>query len=120
MNNHYNKLLKTNSQILRKNMTKEERRLWYDYLKNIPLTINRQKIYGNYILDFYCSKAKVAIELDGSQHYEKEGKEKDEIRDRCLAEQGILVLRYSNYDIDHNFEAVCQDIERHLIRQPIG
>ena len=81
MNNYNNPVLKNNAQKLRKNMTKEEKRLWYDFLKNLDVTINRQKVMGNYILDFYCAKYKVAIELDGSQHYEKEGKEKDIARD---------------------------------------
>ena len=96
-------------------MTKEERNLWYDFLKNLPLTINRQKVFGSYILDFYCASAKTAIELDGSQHYETEGKVKDIKRDEYLKEKGIIVLRYSNYDVNHNFEGVCKDIERHLI-----
>ena len=71
---------------------------------------------GNYILDFYCAKAKTAIELDGSQHFEKEGSEKDKERDAFFKSQGITVLRYSNYDLNRNFEAVCADIRLHLLR----
>ena len=97
-------------------MTKEERHLWYDYLKTLPVTINRQKVVGKYILDFYCAKTKTAIEIDGSQHFEKEGIEKDVERDKYLKEQGITVLRYSNYDINRNFEAVCIDIREHILR----
>ena len=72
------------SQELRTNMTKEEKHLWYDFLKKLPQTVNRQKVVGNYILDFYCADAKIAIELDGSQHYEQDGKEKDLVRDEFI------------------------------------
>ena len=116
MNETNNPVLKPYSQKLRKEMTKEERHLWYDFLKSLPITINRQKVVGNYILDFYCAKEKTAIELDGSQHFEKEVMDKDVERDAYLKEQGIKVLRYSNYDINRNFEAVCRDIEEHLMR----
>ena len=116
MNENHNPVLKPYSQKLRKEMMKEERHLWYDYLKTLPVTINRQKVVGKYILDFYCAKTKTAIEIDGSQHFEKEGIEKDVERDAYLKEQGIKVLRYSNYDINRNFEAVCIDIREHLLR----
>ena len=116
MNETYNPVLRPYSQKLRNEMTKEERHLWYDCLKTMPITINRQKVVGNYILDFYCAKKKTAIEIDGSQHFEKEGQDKDVERDAYLKEQGIKVLRYSNYDINRNFEAVCIDIREHLLR----
>ncbi len=114
MNETYNKNLKNNAQKLRRKMTKEESHLWYDFLKKLPATINRQKIIGNYIVDFYCAKAKTAIELDGSQHYDKEGRSKDIKRDDYLKKQGIKVLRYSNYDVNKHFEAVCSDIMKNL------
>lgn len=95
-------------------MTKEERHLWYDFLKIFPCPIKRQKTVGRYILDFYCAKAKTAIELDGSQHYSEEGKAADKERDRYLKSVGITVLRYSNLDVSRNFEGVCQDIQRRL------
>jgi very-short-patch-repair endonuclease len=116
MNENHNPVLKQYSQKLRKEMTKEERHLWYDFLKTLPVTINRQKVVGSYILDFYCAQRKIAIELDGSQHFEKEGSEKDKERDAFLKSQGITVLRYSNYDLNRNFEAVCADIRVHLLR----
>ena len=75
---------------------------------------------GNYILDFYCASAKIAIELDGSQHYEEEGHAKDAERDTYLNERGITILRYSNRDVNQQFRVVCEDIENHLIRQPFG
>ena len=115
MNNEHNPLLKKNAQNLRRNMTKEERKLWYDCLKNFPVNVNRQKVFGNYILDFYCASAKIAIELDGSQHYEELGKAKDAERDNYLKARGIQVLRYSNRDINQKFNAVYADVYHHLI-----
>ena len=103
--------LKQYSRNLRNDMTKEEKHLWYDYLKDYPVTIKRQKVFDKYIVDFYCAKAKLAIELDGSQHYEKEGHSADLVRDKYLADLGIKILRYSNYDINNNFVAVCEEID---------
>ena len=97
-------------------MTKEEKHLWYDFLKNLPITVNRQKIIGNYIVDFYCAKAKIVIELDGSQHYFEQGSKNDSIRDEYLNSLGIEVLRYSNLDIKKNFSGVCEDILKHILR----
>lgn len=114
MNGFSNPKLTRNSKNLRKNMTKEERHLWYDFLKLLPQTINRQKVIGNYIVDFYCASAKLVIELDGSQHYEKDGKISDAQRDEYLNKLGITVLRYSNYDVNHNFRSVCEDILTYL------
>ena len=85
-------------------MTGEERHLWYDFLKNLPQTVNRQKVIGNYIVDFYCSSNKLVIEIDGSQHYEDAGKKVDKERDEYLNKLGIKVLRYSNRDINQNFK----------------
>ena len=95
---------------LRKEMTKEERHLWYDFLKDYPVKIYRQKIVGNYILDFYCEKAKLAIELDGSQHYEDAGQDYDQKRTDYLNELGIEVFRVSNLDVHRNFRGVCEAI----------
>ena len=102
------------AQNLRHNMTKEERHLWYDFLRQLPVTVNRQKVIPPYIVDFYCASAKLVIELDGSQHYEETGVASDKKRDTFLAEQGLIVLRYSNREINRNFENVCQDILNHL------
>ncbi len=95
-------------------MTKEEKHLWYDFLKKLPVTINRQKVIDRYIVDFYCAKANVVIELDGSQHYEEEAKEKDKVRDEYLSSMGIKVLRYTNLQINREFEAVCRDILKYV------
>ena len=95
-------------------MTREEKHLWYDFLKHLPQTVNRQKVIGNYVVDFYCATAKIAIELDGSQHYEEKGIKKDQERDQYLNELGITVLRYTNIDIHNNFDGVCFDILKHI------
>ena len=105
-----NEKLKSNSRKLRKSMTKEERHLWYDFLKNYKVPVKRQKVIGPYIVDFYCPTAKLVIELDGSQHFEEEGHEKDLLRDKYLIDNGYKIVRYSNYDINRNFVAVCEDI----------
>ena len=114
MNEPYNSKLTPNAKILRKNMTKEERHIWYDYLKTLPVTVHRQKVLGNYIVDFYIAAAKLVIELDGSQHYEDMGRKKDEIRDAYLESIGCRVLRYSNADVNCRFRSVCEDIYNHI------
>ncbi len=91
-------------------MTKEERKLWYEFLKTLPVTIHRQKVIGNFIADFYCAEAGIAIELDGSGHYEEEQKKKDKEKENYLNSLGIRVLRYTNLDVLINFEGVCEDI----------
>ena len=110
----YNPKLKRNARILRANMTEEERKLWFQFLKSLPITVHRQKMIGNFIVDFYCAKAKVVIELDGSQHYEPKQEESDRLRDEYLKNLGIKVLRYSNREINENFKNVCEDIYSHL------
>ena len=110
MNATYNPKLTSNAKTLRKNMTKEERHLWYDFLKGLPVSVNRQKVIGNYIVDFYIASVKIVIEIDGSQHYEKNGRECDVERDRYLNGLGLKVLRYSNLDINRRFASVCEDI----------
>ena len=112
MNDRNNPKLKGYAQTLRREMTREERHLWYDLLKQLPLTINRQKVIGPYIADFYCAKAKLVIELDGSQHYTEQGEAYDAERSRVLEAYGLRVLRFSNRDIDCNFQAVCEEIHR--------
>ena len=111
---NYNKKLVSTARNLRKNMTAEEKHLWYDFLKKLPLTVNRQKNIGNYIVDFYISIANIVIEIDGLQHEMKENKLQDEKRDKYLENLGIRVLRYSNADINKNFNIVCDDILKNL------
>ena len=110
MNQTNNPNLTVFSKKLRKEMTKEERRLWYDFLKSLPVTVNRQKVLGSYIVDFYCAQAKLVIELDGSQHYDDEGRSSDQTRDQYLQSLGLTVLRFSNYDVAKNFSGVCTEI----------
>ena len=110
MNTKNNSRLTGNAKALRRNMTKEERHLWYDFLKSLPVTVNRQKVIGNYIVDFYIASSKIVIELDGSQHYEDSGIENDAKRDEFLNSLSIKVLRYSNLDVNQRFESVCEDI----------
>ena len=93
-------------------MTKEERHLWYDFLKTLPFNVQRQKMIGSYIVDFYCHKFETVIELDGSQHYDSEGVEYDRKRTEYLNSLGISVVRYSNYEVNNSFESVCNDILR--------
>jgi very-short-patch-repair endonuclease len=105
-----NKALKPNAQGLRKNMTREERHLWYDFLKNYPLQFYRQKVIGNYIVDFYCDKVKLVVELDGSQHYEGTAMDYDAQRTVYLNSLGTTVLRFTNLDIQKNYSGVCTAI----------
>ena len=114
MNDRVNGKLKNNAQELRKNMTPEEKRLWFEFLKTLPMTINRQKPIGKYIVDFYCAQAKLVIEIDGSQHYEESGAEKDKLRDEYMRGLGLTVLRYTNLDIKLRFASVCEDIYHRL------
>ena len=119
MNKLSNSKLTGNAKVLRKNMTKEERHLWYDFLKTLPDTVKRQKIIDKYIVDFYIASSKIVIELDGTQHYEDEHMKKDVERDDFLEQLGIRVLRYSNLDINNHFEEVCQDILNNIDREVI-
>ena len=105
-NKEYTKLAKS----LRKNMTKEEKHLWYDCLSIFPIKFYRQKQIGDYIVDFYCEKAKLVIELDGSQHYNDDNKEYDIERTKYLKKYGLQVIRFTNLDIKDNFEGVCEAI----------
>ena len=114
MNKTNNPCLTGNAKKLRREMTKEERHLWYDFLKGLPVTVNRQKVIGHYIVDFYCAEAKLVIKIDGTQHYEQNGKEADRERDAYLNSIGLHVLRYSNRDINRSFAGVCADIMTHL------
>ncbi len=109
-----NKKLRPFSSQLRNGATRQENHLWYDFLRTYPLQFNRQRIIGNFIVDFYCEKAKLVIELDGSQHFEPTGQEKDRERDAFLQGLGLTVLRFSNAEVDRNFEAVCRCIDREV------
>ena len=92
-------------------MTKEERHLWYDFLRTYPIRFNRQKIFGNYIVDFYCAMANMVVELDGSQHYEEDSIEKDTERTKFLESCGLFVIRIPNNEVNNNFRGVCEYID---------
>ena len=116
MNQTQNARLTPNAKTLRKTRTKEERRLWYDCLKLLPVTVHRQKVIGRYIVDFYCASAGIVIELDGSQHYEEVAMEADRERDAYLNSLGLTVLRYTNLDVNRKFKEVCEDVYRQIMQ----
>ncbi len=97
---------------LRKNMTPQERHLWYCFLKNYPIRFQRQKTIKSFIADFYCHEAKLIIEIDGSQHYTDQGEAYDRERTAILKEFNLEVIRFSNYDVNTNFEGVCLRIDK--------
>ncbi len=97
---------------LRKNMTPQEKHLWYDYLSKYPVKIYRQRIIDNFIVDFYCAKAKLVIELDGSQHFTPDGKHHDSLRTDVIEKYKLKVIRFSNNDVDRKFNGVCSVIDR--------
>lgn len=96
---------------LRRNMTQEERRLWYDFLRSYPVRFYRQKVLGSYIVDFYCARARLAIELDGSQHAQPDAVLCDAERTAFLQSYGLQVLRIPNPDVHRHFSAVCALID---------
>lgn len=107
----YNKSNIPLAKVLRRNMTRHEKRLWYDYLRMYPIPFQRQKAIGNYIADFYCAKAGLILELDGSGHYERMQILHDTVRTRELEAMGLSVLRICNFDVDRNFRSVCTYID---------
>mgnify|MGYP005611099157 CR=1 FL=1 len=111
MQRKHNKSIVPIAKILRKNMTKEEKHLWYDFLRTYPVRFSRQKVLGKFIADFYSAEAKLVIELDGGGHYTVEQIERDKIRTKELKEMNLTVLRICNLDIDRNFSGVCEHID---------
>ena len=96
---------------LRKNMTPWERKLWYDFLRTYPARFQRQKAIGKYIVDFYCAKVGLVVELDGGGHYTAEQAERDDLRTKDLESMKLTVIRICNLDIDRNFRGVCEYID---------
>lgn len=103
------------AQQLRCDMTRQERHLWHDFLKTYPVPFKRQYVCRNYILDFYCAEANLAVELDGSQHYEIGNRDRDMQRTKELEALGMRVLRFTNVEIEKNFEGVRQEIHRAVL-----
>ncbi|MBQ7603862.1 MAG: DUF559 domain-containing protein [Clostridia bacterium] len=115
----HNKYIVPAARTLRKNMTDEEKRLWFDFLRTYPVRFSRQKILGRYIVDFYCAKANLVIELDGSQHYTEYGITRDDERTRFLEKYRLKVVRILNSDIHDNFAGVCRHIDN-IVKQSLS
>ena len=108
----HNKRLVPAAKDLRKNMTREERRLWFDFLRDYPVRFMRQKPLGRYIVDFYCAAAHLVIELDGSQHFDGPAIVQDAERTAYLEQFDLSVVRIPNNEINENFQGVCEYIGR--------
>lgn len=102
--------LRVRAQHLRRNATKQENRLWYEFLRTYPVQFRRQMVIDRFIVDFYCARAKIAIEVDGAQHFEADGIARDRERTEYLNGLGIKVLRFTNREVEQNFQGVCQRI----------
>ncbi|MCL2814661.1 MAG: endonuclease domain-containing protein [Oscillospiraceae bacterium] len=110
----HNPNLTPNARELRKNMTRQEKHLWYDFLRSYPVRILRQKVIDSFVVDFYCAEAKLVIEIDGSQHYTENGIAYDTERERAMRAMGLKTIRYTNDEIEKRFDAVCGDIDRQI------
>ena len=106
-----NNLLLDTARELRQTITKQEKHLWYDFLRYYPVKIYKQRIIDSFIVDFYCAKAKLVIEIDGAQHYTPQGENHDRLRTEALQKYGLKVLRFSNNDVDSRFDYVCNTID---------
>ena len=111
-----NNNLLDNAKDLRRNMTPQEKRLWYEFLRDYPVKIYRQRIIEDYVVDFYCHKARLVIEIDGGAHFTIEGKTYDKVRSRTLNRLDLHVMRFSNNQIDTELEAVCKTIDEFVKR----
>ena len=110
----YNKENISLAKTLRKNMTPWERKLWYEFLRSYPIRFQRQKAIDNFVADFYCHEAKLIIEIDGSQHYTSEGKHHDSFRTEILEGYDLKVIRFTNQQINKNFDGVIVDLMRKI------
>jgi very-short-patch-repair endonuclease len=108
----YDKRLISNARVLRKNMTPQERKLWYEFLAKYPVRFQRQKVIDRYIADFYCASARLVIEIDGGGHYTEEQQILDAQRTQALEDHGLLVIRFTNLEAVKNFEGVCIEIDK--------
>ena len=107
----YQEKLTPRARELRKKATQQENHLWYDYLKDHPIRFKRQKPISSFIADFYCHAARLVVELDGSQHYDEQGLIYDKERAAILEQYGVKVLRFSNLEVERNFQGVCTAID---------
>ena len=115
-----NNKLTNNARDLRKHMTKEEAKLWFQFLRLYRPRFHRQYVIGNYIADFYCHQAKLVVELDGSQHCTPEKMEYDQKRTEYLQSQGVTVMRLSNLDVMRQFQSVCEAIDLAIKQSSAG
>ncbi len=111
MDRKHNKSIVPIAKTLRSNMTKEERHLWYDFLKTYPVKFSRQKVLGKYVVDFYSAEAKLIIELDGGQHYKEDQMQKDAERTAYLEQYGLKIIRIPNNQVNEHFKDVCEYID---------
>ena len=111
---HYNGKNTILAKNLRKNATKQEKHLWYDFLRSYEIKFQRQRTIDDFIVDFYCQKANLIIEIDGNQHYSKEGIEKDKIRTEEINKQGIQIIRIPNKQIDKDFTWICEYLDAEI------
>jgi len=111
------KHLQCNARKLRNEMTKQERHLWFDFLRTFDIQFYRQKVIENFIVDLNCSRAKVIVELDGGQHFDDEGLSSDQKWDTRLSTLGYEILRFTNYEVDHNFFEVCEAIRLAVLKR---
>ena len=107
----YNSDLRDRARDLRRSMTREEKLLWSDFLRSYPLRFRRQRPIGEYIVDFYCPKARLVVELDGHSHFTDSGRRADACRTAYLESQGLKVIRFPDYEVEKNFPRVCQHID---------
>ena len=119
MQRKHNRQLIPLAKRLRREMTKEEHHLWYDFLRSYPVRFSRQKVLGKYIADFYSAEARLVIELDGSQHYEPDEMQKDTDRTVFLEGYGLRVIRIPNNEVSRNFHGVCESIDA-AVRQSLS
>ncbi len=110
----FNPELTPRARELRKNMTPQEKDLWYNFLRSYPVKVYRQRAIDNFIVDFYCSNARLVIEIDGSQHYTEEGRQYDKLRTEALERRGLKVIRFTNGEVQKNFAGVCIVIDREI------
>ena len=117
MSLEYNRKMIPRAKDLRREMTREERKLWYGFLREYPVHFQRQKTIGSYIVDFFCHQALLVVELDGSQHYDQHGIGYDRARTEFLESAGIQVIRIPNASIRYDFEGVCSMIDAEVKRR---
>ena len=114
----YRLSLKWPSRVLRRDPTPAERKLWYEFLRDLPEKFTRQKPLGSYIADFYCSRMRLVIEIDGDSHFTPDGEQRDAGRTAALETHGLRLMRLTNAEVMQQFEAVCQRIEHALSENP--